>query len=106
MGRYGLKRYGTFVYGEPDANRLYYSSGITAYSYDYNKISVTWSSIIADPLDLPYVPTHWKLVRTFTGVSDSPYTGDVLDSGVITNFRLSYTDIDLQVTSDAEIENS
>ena len=103
MGRYGLKRYGTFVYGEPDANRLYYSSGITAYSYDYNKISVTWSSIIADPLDLPYVPTHWKLVRTFTGVSDSPYTGDVLDSGVITSFRLSYTDIDLQITSDAEI---
>ena len=103
MGKYGFFQYGTTVkYGTVDANRIYYSSGISAWSYDYKSISLTWSTIIPDPVDSPYIPTHWRLVRSFVGLPDSPYSGTVLDSDTIANYRLTYIDSDTALLDNAE----
>ena len=103
MGKYGFFQYGTTVkYGAVDANRIYYSSGISAWSYDYNSISLTWSTIIPDPTDAPNIPTHWRLVRSFVGLPDSPYSGTVLDSDTISNYRLTYIDTDTALLDNAE----
>jgi hypothetical protein len=103
MGKYGFFQYGTTVkYGAVDANRIYYSSGISAWSYDYKSISLTWSTIIPDPSDSPYIPTHWRLVRSFVGLPDSPYSGTVLDSDLISNYRLTYIDTDDALLDNAE----
>ena len=103
MGKYGFFQYGTTIkYGAVDANRIYYSSGISAWSYDYKSISLTWSTIIPDPSDTPYIPTHWRLVRSFVGLPDSPYSGTVLDSDSISNYRLTYIDTDDALLDNAE----
>jgi len=103
MGKYGYFRYGPGTkYGEIDSNRLYYSSGISAWAYDYNSVSLTWSSIVADPDDAENLPTHWRLTRNYGGEADSPFTGDVLDSGVIESYRLSYLDNGLDLLGNIE----
>ena len=44
MTKYGTSRYGSgFKYGETTAISVYYNSGITAFSYDYNTVNVSWS---------------------------------------------------------------
>lgn len=93
MAKYGFGTYGIPKYGEVDSNRLYYSSGIFGWSYDYQTISLTWKSIISDPDDAPYVPIAWRLVRSYVGIPDNPYVGDVLDYGAMpSEFRLTYID--------------
>lgn len=104
MAKYGFGTYGIPKYGEVDSNRLYYSSGIFGWSYDYQSISLTWKSILSDPFDAPYVPIAWRLVRSYIGVPDNPYVGDVLDSGDLpSNFRLSYLDTDSQLLENHEV---
>jgi len=103
MGKYGYFRYGPGTkYGEVDSNRLYYSSGISAWAYDYNAVSLTWSSIVADPDDALNLPTHWRLTRNYGGEADSPFTGDVLDSDSIDNYRLTYLDNSVELLGDIE----
>ena len=103
MGKYGYFRYGPGTkYGEVDSNRLYYSSGISAWAYDYNSISLTWSSVVADPDDALNLPTHWRLTRNYGGEADSPFTGDVLDSDLIDNYRLTYLDNSVELLGDIE----
>jgi len=103
MGKYGYFQYGPGTkYGEVDSNRLYYSSGISAWAYDYNAVSLTWSSIVPDPEDASHLPTHWRLVRNYGGEADSPFVGDLLDYDVITNYRLSYLDTDANILGNVE----
>lgn len=103
MGKYGYFRYGPGTkYGEVDSNRLYYSSGISAWAYDYNAVSLTWSSVVADPDDALNLPTHWRLTRNYGGEADSPFTGDVLDSDIIETYRLSYLDNSINLLGNIE----
>lgn len=103
MGKYGYFRYGPGTkYGEIDSNRLYYSSGISAWAYDYNSVSLTWASIVPDPDDALNLPTHWRLTRNYGGEADSPFTGDVLDSDVIETYRLSYLDNSIDLLGNIE----
>lgn len=104
MAKYGFGTYGIPKYGEVDANRLYYSSGIFGWSYDYQTVSLTWKSIISDPDDAPYVPIAWRLVRSYVGVPDNPYVGDVLDYGVLpSEFRLTYVDNESTLLENHEV---
>jgi hypothetical protein len=104
MAKYGFGTYGIPKYGEVDSNRLYYSSGIFGWSYDYQAISLTWKSILSDPEDAPYVPIAWRLVRSYVGVPDNPYVGDVVDFGDLpSGFRLTYLDTDSQLLEDHEV---
>ncbi len=104
MAKYGFGTYGIPKYGEVDANRLYYSSGIFGWSYDYQTISLTWKSILSDPNDAPYVPIAWRLVRSYVGVPDNPYVGDLLDSGELpSSFRLTYIDDDESLLENHEV---
>jgi hypothetical protein len=104
MAKYGFGTYGVPKYGEVDANRLYYASGIFGWSYDYQTISLTWKSIISDPDDAPYVPIAWRLVRSYVGVPDNPYVGDVLDSGALpSEFRLTYIDDESSLLENHEV---
>ena len=104
MAKYGFGTYGIPKYGEVDANRLYYSSGIFGWSYDYQTISLTWKSILSDPDDAPYVPIAWRLVRSYVGVPDNPYVGDLIDSGNLpSDFKLTYIDSDESLLKNHEI---
>lgn len=104
MAKYGFGTYGIPKYGEVDANRLYYSSGIFGWSYDYQTVSLTWKSIISDPYDAPYVPIAWRLVRSYVGVPDNPYVGDVLDYGALpSEFRLTYVDDESTLIENHEV---
>ena len=104
MAKYSFGTYGIPKYGEVDGNRLYYSSGIFGWSYDYQTVSLTWKSILSDPIDIPYVPIAWRLVRSYVGVPDSPYVGDVLDYGDLpSGFRLTYVDDDPNLLENHEV---
>ena len=93
MAKYGFGIYGIPKYGELEGNRLYYASNIFGWAYDYQVVSLTWQSIVSDPADLPYSPVNWKLIRSYSGVPDNPYVGEVLDSGTFPgDFRLTYLD--------------
>ena len=103
MAKYKFTTYGSSKYGEPDNSRLYYSANTFAWAYDYGTISVTWSSVIPDPADDPYLPTHWRLVRTTIGVPDDPYVGETLIADTIGNFRLTYLDEDFSLQTTSEV---
>ena len=97
MAKYGLFVYantnlsGT-LYGELVNVGSFYNANLTALSYDYGSVRVNWTSITADPSNR--VLTHWKLIKSYGGQSDSPYEGLVLDGDTFDNFRLNYFDID------------
>jgi len=95
MARYAFTQYGIPLYGEIEGNRLYYNSNITAWSFNYGAVYVKWNRVLVDPSDAPYTPTHWKLVRSFVGAPDTPYSGTTLDSDEIADFRLQFTDTDV-----------
>ena len=92
MAKYDTGRYGSgFKYGELSAVSVYYTSGISAWSYDYGTVKLTWSTITPDPTENP--PTHWMLVKSFTGQLDNPYDGIMLAGGAYAGFIKSYTDL-------------
>ena len=37
-------------------------------------------------------PTHWKIIKSFSGAPNDPYEGIFVDGDLITNYRLSYID--------------
>ena len=96
MAKYAFGIYGnpSFKYGQSDADRLYYSSKITAWSYDYGSISLRWKAVTADPASvaLGEFLTHWRLTKTFSGTPDGAYTGEVIYSGDTSSFPTSYID--------------
>jgi hypothetical protein len=92
MAKYGSNRYGAgFKYGESTTVSVYYNSGISAWSYDYGTIRLSWSPITQDPTE--NAPTHWKLVKSYTGLPDNPDDGQVLAGGLYSTFLTSYVDL-------------
>ena len=92
MAKYGTSRYGSgFKYGETSAVGVYYNSGITAWAYDYNEVSVSWGIITPDPTDGTL--THWKLIRSSVGNLDNPNNGTYLAGGLYSTITSGYTDI-------------
>ncbi|CAB4122160.1 hypothetical protein UFOVP27_80 [uncultured Caudovirales phage] len=71
MAKFGANRFGSgSKYGEVSAVSVFYSSGITAYVVDYNKINVVWAKFGTDPADGSM--TYWKLVKSYSGSLDDP----------------------------------
>ena len=90
MARYGYNRYGTFKYGEVSAASVYYNSEIMAVPTDFHTVTLSWKPILPDPSDGS--PTHWKLVRSETGIPDNPENGTTLAGGEYSNIINSYID--------------
>jgi len=91
MAKYSFTQYGSPKYGEIENNRVFYNVGLTAWSYEYQAISLTWGSVITDPQDPS--PTHWKLIKSFSGAPLTPYDGISVDEDVISSYRLSKIDV-------------
>jgi len=96
MAKYAFGIYGDpgFKYGQSDADRLYYSSQITAWAYDYGVISLRWKAVSANPANIALgeTLTHWRLTKTFTGTPDGAYAGEVIESGTTGAYLTSYID--------------
>lgn len=90
MARYSFTTYGVPKYGEIENNRVYYNVNLRAWSYNYETISLAWGSVVSDPAD--GLPTHWKVIKSFSGAPNNPYEGILVDGDVIGNYRLSYID--------------
>jgi hypothetical protein len=104
MAKYGTRLYGSGVlYGLSSVVSVYYNSNIFARSIDYQTIKISWSPIVADPNDP--VPTHWVLVKSYSGSLDDPTKGIILDGGTYGAIKTSYTDIITDV-EDVEISYS
>jgi hypothetical protein len=96
MAKYAFGIYGdpSFKYGQSDADRLYYSSQLTAWAYDYGVISLRWKAVTANPasIALGETLTHWRLIKTFTGTPDGAYSGEVIESGSTGAYLTNYID--------------
>lgn len=169
MAKYSFTTYGIPKYGEIENNRVFYNVSLRAWSYDYNSVSLVWTSVVSDPADsivasilsysvtnnvatmmtqgdhnfiqnLPVIiggvseqlngsyviasipssntftiavnapdtngtailmtpgsatvgrPTHWKLIKSFSGAPNNPYDGIFVDGDVISSYRLSKID--------------
>jgi hypothetical protein len=91
MAKYGTRRYGSGVrYGVTSVVSVYYNSNIFASSNDYQKIKVVWDPIVPDPNDPG--PTHWVLVKSYSGSLDDPTNGIILDGGTYSTIKTSFTD--------------
>ena len=88
MAKYGTRKYGTFLYGQTDSVGIYYNSKIVAKAYDYRATYVSWENMNYDPADP--APTHWKLVKSFTGTPDDPFDAIKVAGGTIETFT-NYT---------------
>jgi hypothetical protein len=90
MAKYGVRRYGTFKYGQLDAIGVYFNSGITASAIDYNKTYIKWNTMNFDP-NVP-TPTHWRLIKSFSGTPDNPFDGVLVQGGALSSFSTYYTE--------------
>ena len=104
MAKYGTRKYGSGVrYGVTSVVSVYYQSNIFATSIDYQTIRIVWDPIVPDPSDSP--PTHWALVRSYSGSVDDPDNGTILAGGSYSGISTSYTDIITDV-EDVEVSYS
>lgn len=104
MAKYGTRRYGSGVrYGVTSVVSVYYNSNIFASSNDYQTIKIVWDPIIPDPNDPG--PTHWVLVKSYSGSLDDPTNGIILDGGSYSTIKTTYTDTITDV-EDLEISYS
>jgi len=102
MAKYGTKRYGSGVrYGVTSVVSVYYQSNILARSLDYEKIKIDWDPITPDPNDT--TPTHWALVRSYSGSLDNPYDGTIIFGGAYSTISTTYTD---SITDKEDVEVS
>ena len=85
MAKFGTRKYGTFRYGQIDSVGIYYNSKIVAKAYDYKTTYVSWENMSYDPNDP--APTHWKLVKSFTGTPDDPFDAIGVEGGTIETFN-------------------
>lgn len=96
MAKYAFGIYGdpSFKYGQSDADRLYYSSQLTAWAYDYGVISLRWKAVTANPASIALGEqlTHWRLTKTFTGTPDGAYSGDAIAFGSTGAYLTNYID--------------
>lgn len=104
MAKYGTRRYGSGVrYGVTSVVSVYYRSNIFATSTGYQTIKIVWDPIVPDPNDPS--PTHWVLVKSYSGSLDGPDAGTVLAGGSYSTIGTSYTDIVTDV-EDLEVSYS
>lgn len=104
MAKYGTRRYGSGVrYGVTSVVSVYYSSNIFAYSSDYQTIKISWDPIVPDPNDPS--PTHWVLVKSYSGSLDDPTNGIILAGGSYSSIATNFTDI-ITDTEDVEVSYS
>jgi len=82
MAVYAYDKYGNFLYGARDNTSPYYQSKINAELVEYNTVRISWEQVVPDPTDQN--PTYWALVKTLTGMPDSPYEGKIVTGGAIT----------------------
>lgn len=105
MAKYAFGIYGdpSFKYGQSDADRLYYSSQLTAWAYDYGVISLRWKAVTADPaaIALGEQLTHWRLTKNFSGTPDGAYAGEAIAFNTTGSYLTSYID----TASDLSQEN-
>lgn len=90
MAKYGAGVYGVSIYGERQVSYTYYASAIRSLSYTFGTVSLYWNSITADPEDP--TPTHWRLIKSYSGTPDNPLDGELLDGDTYARFRNSYID--------------
>lgn len=79
MAKYSEAIYGKSVYGNAAANNATYTIRFTATSNWYNSIKVEWGNLLEDADKDPV--THWRLVRSASGVPDHPDLGENILSG-------------------------
>ena len=92
MAKYGFNRYESgFKFGAGGISTTYYNSGLKAWSIDYQTVQVSWGPIYSDPVDAS--PTHWMLVKSYTGVVDNPYDGIIIAGGTFGTISSSYQDV-------------
>ncbi len=102
MAKYGTRRYGDGVrYGVTSVVSVYYQSNIIATSTDYQTIKVVWDPISPDPNDPS--PTHWALVKSYSGSVDDPDNGIILAGGDYSSINTFFTDV---ITDIEDIEVS
>ena len=85
MSKYATGKYGILKYGD-QGTQVYYESNLSARSLDYNAVLLTWKTITPDPADS--APTHWKVVKSYTGAVDNPQDATFVDGDVFSSFRL------------------
>ena len=90
MAKYSAGVYGLSKYGERQVSYTYYASSIRSLSFAFGTVSLYWNSITADPNDP--APTHWRLIKSYSGTPDNPYDGQLLDGGTFAAFRNTYVD--------------
>ena len=104
MAKYGTRRYGSGVrYGVTSVVSVYYQSNIFATSTEYKTIRVVWDPIVPDPNDPS--PTHWALIKSYSGSVDDPDNGTVLAGGSYSSISTSFTDVITEV-EDLEVSYS
>ena len=104
MAKYGTRRYGSGVrYGVTSVVSVYYQSNIFATSTEYKTIRVVWDPIVPDPNDP--APTHWALIKSYSGSVDDPDNGTVLAGGSYSSISTSFTDVITEV-EDLEVSYS
>jgi len=99
MGRYSFVVYGQagLKYGQIENNRAYYNGNLRAIPLTYGAVYLYWSSVLTDPEKelspgVAATVTHWRINRNFSGASDDPYDGTIVDSGTISNYRTTAID--------------
>ena len=112
MSKYGIGIYGvdTTRYGDKEAGRTYYASNINALSYGYNSVALVWNSIVPDPADVDrgYSPTHWRLIKSFSGTPDNPIEGTLVYGSTfvpvdnVGGFKNSWVDENISIV-DAQV---
>ena len=90
MAKYAYDKYGNFLYGANEETSPYYQSRIVAELVDYDSVRITWVQVVPDPSDLH--PTNWALVKTLTGMPDTPYEGKIVTGGAVTQPSTSVVD--------------
>ena len=90
MAKYSAGVYGVSKYGERLVNYTYYASSIRALSFAPGTISLYWNSITPDPNDP--APTHWRLIKSYSGTPDNPYDGQLLAGNTFASFINTYVD--------------
>lgn len=79
MAKYKEAIYGKSAYGNSAANNATYTVDFSATPNWYNSILVQWGTLLEDA-DKPPV-THWRLVRSASGVPDHPDLGEKISWG-------------------------
>ncbi len=106
MAKYAFGIYGdpSFKYGQSDADRLYYSSQLTAWCYDYGVISLRWKAVTANPASIALGEqlTHWRLTKNFSGTPDSAYVGEAIASGSTGAYLTNYIDTASDLSTEAK----